>query len=181
MFLKMWENLKVFKVKNFEENFKFRCWTPKFVFDSEFFMCIIYLNDFIILDFTHFSHVVLSISSAIVLIWSRLITFEFIHCLRSSLYDCNYFSAEFNWGVCGGILIYRTSSLLINFLNSWLRWSDELSNIKHVFLFQLFKCIFESFTSLINNQNDLEIIEPVEANSASTLWLEIATIKDMLH
>ena len=135
----MWENLKVFIVKIFEENLKFRCWTPKFVFDYEFFMCIIYLNDSIILDFTHFSQVFLSMSSAIVLICSRLITFEFIHCLLIFAFiTVIIFSAGFNWGVYGGILIHRTSFLLINFLNSWLRWSDELSNIKHVFLFQLF-------------------------------------------
>ena len=125
----MWENLKVFIVKIFEENLKFRCWTPKFVFDYEFFMWIIYLNNSIILDFIYFSHAVLSISSAIVLIWSRLITFEFIHCLLIFAFmTAIIFSAGFNWGVYGGILIYRTSFLLINFLNSWLLWSDELSN-----------------------------------------------------
>ena len=89
-----------------------------------------------------------------------------IHPLSSDLrlYDCNYFLCGFNWGVNGGILIHRTSFLLINFLNSWLQWSDELSNIKHVFLFQLFKCIFESFTSFMNNQNDLEklnLLKPI--------------------
>ena len=41
--------------------------------------------------------------------------------------------------------------------------------------------MLESFTSFINNQNDFEIIEEVEAINPSILMLEIATIKDMLH
>ena len=128
--------------------------------------------------FIHFSQVAFYIPSIISLILSRLITLKFIYCLLASAFiTVIIFSAGFSWGVKGGIVIHLIPPILVNFLNSRLRWSDELLNIKQDFLSQLLNYRIDSFTSFMNNQNDFELIEPIEANSPSNFQLEIATIK----
>ena len=106
-----------------------------------------------------------------------------IHPLSSGLrfYYCNYFLCWIQLG-CVGWDSYSSDSAHIRKLLKFLASVERLIiEYKKNFLSQLLNCRFDSFTSFMNNQNDFELIEPVEANSPSTFLFEIATIKDILY